>query len=161
VNGDRSISGLSPFHFLVGGEIAASELHRKSGVPTEALARRKAGSDQGTAVNDRGQRNSRRAHGATNKERHVCARRRVGEPAGAIPRAKARKGRSERCGSERLYHTTPSFINPLQSSYLCIPAGGSFFGSSILSPFPAGYGVHGVCCDPWITAITSTWSGLM
>ncbi len=41
---------------------------------------------------EHGQRNSRRAHGATNKEHHVCARRRDGEAAGAIPLQSAVEG---------------------------------------------------------------------
>ncbi len=76
VNGDRLSSGLSPFYFE--SRVARSSgLCRRSGVPAEALAGRKAGTDQGTAVNDRGRGNSRR-----------------------LPHVKARKGRFERRGRE-------------------------------------------------------------
>ena len=78
VKGDRLGSGLSPFYFK--SRVArASGLCRRSGVPTEALAGRKAGTDQGTAVTDRGRGNSRR-----------------------FPPARAREGRFERRGRERL-----------------------------------------------------------
>ena len=63
------------------GWYALSGNRRMSGVPTVALAGWKAGTDQGTAVTDRGRGNSRR-----------------------VPPARARKGRSERRWSARACH---------------------------------------------------------
>jgi hypothetical protein len=60
--------------------------------PTAGLRDGKAGTDHATVVADHRHGNSGRAHGATNKERHVCARRRDGEAAGTLPR-KSQKGR--------------------------------------------------------------------
>jgi len=77
----REKAGRAPFPApsLESRVARSSGLCRRSGVPAEALAGRKAGTDQGTAVNDRGRGNSRR-----------------------LPHAKARKGRFERRGREGL-----------------------------------------------------------
>jgi len=78
VKGDEFASDSSPFH-LQRRVARASGLRRRSGASTEALAGRKAGTDQGTAI--------------------VRSRPREFQK---VPHAKARKGRFERRGREDL-----------------------------------------------------------
>ena len=75
----------------------------RSGAPAEGLRGRKTGTDHTTVVHDHRHGNSGRAHGPTNKEDHVCARRRDVRREGFRPaNPEGCSGRRESAGSAGL-----------------------------------------------------------